>query len=258
MNHIRNHSLSKVNIKGWRWLVFLEKFHQLFSHYEIKSYSLEDRYLNKESNIGSIKKPVKVKLATWGFITNKIRKVRSACLQVGESISILNLVVSPHCNYDLPFFGADFVTLKNGHLIALDLQPALKNDIKHTKKVWDRILPIHQKWQSLLPHGGSIPDDAKPYFSPGFLWSRFPLGSDGDKIISEVLYEAYIEYIKLYLELLDESISEGEERSLELLKGQKNYMQYRAKKDPARGLLRSYFGEEWAESYINQVLFDLQ
>jgi len=43
-----------------------------------------------------------------------------------------------------------------------------------------------------------------------------------------------------------------------VLNGQKKYMRYRAKKDPARGMLRGFFGNEWTESYINNILFDLQ
>ena len=48
------------------------------------------------------------------------------------------------------------------------------------------------------------------------------------------------------------------ERSLKILNGQKEYMRYRAEKDPARGMLRGFFGEIWTESYINNILFDLK
>ena len=47
-------------------------------------------------------------------------------------------------------------------------------------------------------------------------------------------------------------------RSFKLLNGQKKYMRYRAEKDPARGMLRGFFGNEWTEHYINHILFDLQ
>ena len=48
------------------------------------------------------------------------------------------------------------------------------------------------------------------------------------------------------------------ERSSKVLNGQKKYMRYRAEKDPARGMLRGFFGDIWAENYINNILFDLQ
>ena len=48
------------------------------------------------------------------------------------------------------------------------------------------------------------------------------------------------------------------ERSEKVLNGQKKYMRYRAEKDPARGMLRGFFGNAWTEDYINNILFDLQ
>ena len=48
------------------------------------------------------------------------------------------------------------------------------------------------------------------------------------------------------------------ERSSKVLNGQKKYMRYRAEKDPARGMLRGFFGNEWTEYYINNILFNLQ
>ena len=50
----------------------------------------------------------------------------------------------------------------------------------------------------------------------------------------------------------------SKERSLKMLNGQKEYMRYRAEKDPARGMLKGFFGEQWTESYINNILFDLK
>ena len=48
------------------------------------------------------------------------------------------------------------------------------------------------------------------------------------------------------------------ERSSKVLNGQKKYMRYRAEKDPARGMLQGFFGNEWTEHYIKNILFDLQ
>ena len=176
----------------------------------------------------------------------------------GEITSVMNLVITPFNNYDLPFFGADFVTLPNGHLIALDLQPALKDDINHTQNVWDKLKPIHSKWQSKIPSGGVISSETSRYFSPAFLWSRIPLGEDGDQLISEIIKPAFNEYLNCFLDLVRDAKMISKERSLKLLNGQKDYMRYRAKKDPARGMLRGFFGNEWTESYINNILFDLQ
>ncbi|MBW3042816.1 phycoerythrobilin:ferredoxin oxidoreductase [Prochlorococcus marinus] len=258
MQSNRNNSLEPISISNWRWSYFLDETIKGFSIFQPRFYPIENDFLFRKSEIGSSSNPKKVILETWGLKTEKIRKARCACLQAGEITSVMNLVASPLNNYDLPFFGADFVTLPNGHLIALDLQPALKDDAKHTQYVWDKLIPIHAKWQSKLPSGGDIPSEARQYFSPAFLWSRIPLGDEGDKLISQIIKPAFDEYLNCFLDLVRDAKMISKERSFKLLNGQKKYMRYRAEKDPARGMLRGFFGEQWTENYINNILFDLK
>jgi len=254
----RNNSIEPISIINWRWAYFLNQTLEAFSIFEPRPYPIDNDYLCKKSFFGSSSNPKKVILETWGLRTEKIRQARCACLQAGDITSVMNLVISPFNNYDLPFFGADFVTLPNGHLIALDLQPALKDDMIHTQYFLGKLKSIHSNWKSKLPAGGDIPLEARQYFSPDFLWSRLPLGEEGDKLISQVIKPAFDDYLNFFLELVTNAKRMSPERSLKLLNGQKKYMRYRAKKDPARGMLRSFFGDLWTESYINNILFDLQ
>ena len=258
MQSNRNNSLDPISISHWRWACFLDETIKAFSILQPRPYPIKKDFLFRESFFGSSSNPKKVFLETWALKTEKIRQARCACLQAGEITSIMNLVVTPFNNYDLPFFGADFVTLPNGHLIALDLQPALKDDIIHTQNVWGKLKSINTNWQSKLPYGGDIPAEARQYFSPGFLWSRIPLGKEGDTLISQIIKPAFDEYLKFFLDLVCDAKMISQERSLKLLNGQKKYMRYRAKKDPARVMLRGFFGNSWTERYINNILFDLQ
>ena len=258
MQSYRNNSLESISINNWRWSYFLDKTIKNFSTFQPSPYPIDNNFLFKESFFGSSSNPKKVIMETWGLKTEKIRQARCACLQAGEITSVMNLVISPFNKYDLPFFGADFVTLPNGHLIALDLQPALKEDTNHTQQVWDKLNPIHSKWQSKVPSGGDIPPDSRQYFSPAFLWSRIPLGEEGDKLISQIIKPAFDEYLNCFLDLVRDAKIISKERSLQLLNGQKKYMRYRAEKDPARGMLKGFFGHPWTEHYINNILFDLQ
>ena len=258
MQSNRNNSLAPISISNWRWAYFLDETIKKFSIFGPNPYPINNAFLFKESLFGSSSNPKKVILETWGLKTDKIRQARCACLQAGEITSVMNLVISPFNNYDLPFFGADFVTLPNGHLIALDLQPALKDDINHTQHVWNKLKPIHANWQSKLPPGGDIPSEAIQYFSPAFLWSRIPLGEEGDKLISQIIKPAFGEYLNCFFDLVRDAKMISKERSFKMLNGQKEYMRYRAEKDPARGMLRGFFGETWTESYINNILFDLK
>ena len=258
MQIIRNNSQDPISISNWRWSYFLDETIKAFSTFQTRPYQIDNDFLFRESFFGSSSNPKKVILETWGLKTEKIRQARCACLQAGEITSVMNLVISPFNNYDLPFFGADFVTLPNGHLIALDLQPALKDDIVHTQYFLGKLKSIHANWQSKLPSGGDIPLEARQYFSPGFLWSRIPLGAEGDQLISEIIKPAFDDYLDFFLNLVINAKRISTERSLKVLNGQKEYMRYRAEKDPARGMLRGFFGNAWTESYINNILFDLQ
>ena len=258
MQSSRKNSLESISINNWRWSDFLNKTIKKLSIFEPSPYPIEKDFLFKESFFGSSSKPKKVFLETWALKTEKIRQARCACLQAGEITSVMNLVISPFNNYDLPFFGADFVTLPNGHLIALDLQPALKDDKIHTKYFLEKLQSIHSNWQLKLPSGGDIPKEARQYFSPCFLWSRIPVGAEGDKLISDIIKPAFDDYLNFFLDLMANAKSISPARSSMVLNGQKKYMRYRAEKDPARGMLRGFFGNEWTESYINNILFDLQ
>jgi len=258
MQIIRNNSQDPISISNWRWAYFLDETIKAFSTFQTRPYQIDNDFLFRESFFGSSSNPKKVILETWGLKMEKIRQARCACLQAGEITSVMNLVISPSNNYDLTFFGADYVTLPNGHLIALDLQPVLKDDIIYNKYFLGKLKSIHANWQSKLPSGGDIPLEARQYFSPGFLWSRIPLGEEGDKLIIEVIKPAFHDYLNFFLDLVANAKRISQERSEMVLNGQKKYMQYRAKKDPARGMLRGFFGNAWTESYINNILFDLQ
>lgn len=257
MSSNRHSSLEPLTIEGWRWQPFLDHAIAALEGYPLEPYPIAPEFLVQQSSTGSKAKPVAVTTATWACSTPKLRQVRAACVQAGAAASVLNFVVNPHCSYDLPFFGADLVTLPAGHLLALDLQPALKQDAAHTEAVWERLRPLHQRWQTDLPSGGPIPEEAEPYFSPGFLWTRIPLGEEGDALIKSAVMPAFQEYLALYLDLVNQAEKVSESRASELLEGQKRYTAYRAEKDPARGMLSRFHGSDWTEAYIHTVLFDL-
>ena len=257
MSNSRKTSLDDIDMPQWRWLEFLDEAIKALSCFHPKPCSVSADFINKEAFFGSKSNLRKAKTVTWACKTQKIRKARAACIDAGERASVLNFVVTPYHYYDLPFFGADFVTLPSGHLLALDLQPALKDDLIHTQNVWSHLIPIHEKWQALLPSGGSIPQEAKSFFSPGFLWSRIPLGEEGETLIRDVLKPAFKDYFSLYIRLINSASRVSKDRSLEILSGQESYMNYRSEKDPARGMLRNFYGNDWTEKYINSVLFDL-
>ena len=257
MNNIRTNSLDPIEIENWRWKPFLDIAIKKLSSFPLDSYQIPSDFLDRDTLLGSKMNPLLVRTSTWACKTEKIRQARAACVQAKDIASVLNLIISPNVNFDLPFFGVDFVTLPAYHLLALDFQPVLQDDAKHTNNVWSRLMPLHEKWQSQLPSGGEIPSQAKKYFSPALLWTKIPIGVEGEKVISEIIKPAFFEYISLYFDLIVNAMEVSNERSLLLLSGQKDYMKYRADNDPARSMFNKFYGSEWTDQYIHQVLFDL-
>ncbi len=257
MTQQRQNSLDPLKIEKWRWQPFLDHAIDALQPFGLEPYPIAPEFLLQTSETGSKSKPIHVTTATWACSSKKLRQIRAACVEAGSAASVLNFVINPLTTYDLPFFGADLVTLPAGHLLALDLQPALKGDKDHTDKVWSQLMPIFERWQALLPGGGPIPEEAQPYFSPGFLWTRIPLGEEGDALINDVVMPAFKDYLRLYLGLVDSAEVVDPARTEALLTGQRRYTAYRAEKDPARGMLTRFHGSQWTEAYIHGVLFDL-
>ena len=135
MSPSRLSSLEPLTIDHWRWQPFLDHACSALEPLGLQPYPIEPEFLLQTSETGSKSKPIHVTTATWACSSKKLRQIRAACVEAGSAASVLNFVINPLTTYDLPFFGADLVTLPAGHLLALDLQPALKTDRDHTEKV---------------------------------------------------------------------------------------------------------------------------
>ena len=100
-----------------------------------------------------------------------------------------------------------------------------------------------------------MPEDIARFFSPGLIWSKLPKEKHSDYLIENQLYQSFKDYLKLYLKTLFESEEVSHGLQQDLINGQKNYLNYRMDKDPARPMLYGLFGKEFTESLINKVLF---
>lgn len=221
---------------------------------DLAPYPIPAGFESKECITGKGKKEQLVVTTSHAFKSSKLRQIRAAHVQGGDALQVLNFVIFPQINYDLPFFGADLVTLPGGHLIALDMQPLFHNPA-YQKQYSDPILPIFNKYQKDLPWGGDFPEEAKQFFSPAFLWTR-PKETEA---VQTTVFAAFQDYLQAYLDLVDraEPVTDSQ-RLAEILQAQRNYINYRAAKDPARGMFLRFYGEEWTEEYIHGFLFDLE
>ncbi len=227
----------------------------LQDHLDLQPYPIPEGFESKSASTGKGKRQTEVLTTSYGYQSPKLRQIRAAHVQGGDALQVLNFVIFPHLNYDLPFFGADLVTLPGGHLIALDMQPLFRDDPNYQAKYTQPILPIFENYQTHLPWGGDFPEEAQPFFSPAFLWTR----PQKDEVVETHVFSAFQDYLKAYLSFVEQAEPVTTPASLqEIEQAQRRYLNYRAEKDPARGMFTRFYGPEWTEEYIHGFLFDLE
>jgi phycoerythrobilin:ferredoxin oxidoreductase len=220
---------------------------------DLAPYPIPEGFESKEAMMGKGKKQETVLTTSHGFKSAKLRQIRAAHVQGGSSLQVLNFVIFPELNYDLPFFGADLVTLPGGHLIAIDMQPLFRDDPAYQEKYTKPVLPIFEQYRADLEWGGDFPEEARQFFSPAFLWTR----PQANEVVTTTVFEAFKDYLNAYLNLVEsaQTITDGQQLQ-HILEAQKRYLNYRAEKDPARGMFTRLYGSEWTEEYIHGFLFD--
>ncbi|BAZ37772.1 ferredoxin-dependent bilin reductase [Calothrix sp. NIES-4101] len=227
----------------------------LNSRLDIQPYPIPEGFEHKSAIVGKGKNQEEIITTSYAFQSPKLQQIRAAHVQGGKSLQVLNFVIFPHLNYDLPFFGADLVTLPGGHLIALDMQPLFAGDREYQTKYTEPILPIFHKYQQHLPWGGDFPEEARQFFSPAFLWTR----SQDQALVETQVFAAFIDYLEAYIDfVIAADVITNPQMLANIEQRQLQYLHYRAEKDPARGMFQRFYGKEWTEEYIHGFLFDLE
>ena len=239
----------------WRWHNFLKYLINNLIKYNCLEKTIPSEYSYKESTYGSKKSKKNVNLSTWGVTHKKrIKFSRAVCIN-SPNYSVLNFLIIPNTIYNFPFFGVDFVSLPNSHLLVLDFQPSLKIQKQYDHKLSEKLIKLKSRCHSSLPLAENMSPDVAKFFSPGVIWSKLPKEERSDFLIANQLYTSFKEYLNLYLEILFEREEVNMDLQEELINGQNNYLQYRRDNDPARPMLTSLFGKEFTESLIKEVLF---
>ncbi|MEO0540106.1 MAG: phycoerythrobilin:ferredoxin oxidoreductase [Cyanobacteria bacterium P01_A01_bin.105] len=222
---------------------------------DLSPYPIPAGFETRSATTGKGKREVTVTTDSHGFQSPKLRQIRAAHVQGGDTLQVLNFVIFPRLEYDLPFFGGDLVTLPGGHLIAIDMQPLFRDEPDYQARYTAPILPMFEQYQAHLPWGGDFPEEAQPFFSPAFLWTR---PSETEAVQTHV-FNAFMDYLEAYISFVEQAEPVTDpQRLADIEAAQLRYIRYRAEKDPARGMLTRYYGAEWTEEYIHGFLFDLE
>ncbi len=240
----------------WRWSKFQKYIIYKLDQYDFQKYKIPSEYSYRESNYGSGKKNKKAILCTWGGKNNRINFCRSVCI-TSPSYCVLNFLIIPKSQYNVPFLGIDFVSLPNYHLIVLDFQPSLNISKQFDKDLLKSLLTIKDKFHQKVPMAAKMSDQIVQFFSPAVIWSKLPKEEISENLINNNLYPTFQKYLDLYLNILFKAEEVDLKVQKELINGQIQYLEYRKSKDPARPMLKVLFGETFTESLINNLLFKI-
>lgn len=187
------------------------------------------------------------------FIRNELRssrglrKLHLETARLGAGLQILHCVFFPDPRYNLPVFGADIVAGRGVVSAAIvDLSPV---DGSLPEPVLRRLEALPQRRFSQereLPEWGTI-------FSP---YVRFVRPADAAE------EQQFIELVADFLTVLAQASAEVEAQPIDhpdtvrRHQGQLSYCQQQKRNDKTRRVLEKAFNPEWADRYIEELLFD--
>ena len=177
------------------------------------------------------------------FSCTGLRKVHLEVASLGK-LDILHCIWYPDPEFNLPIFGADIVANNNICSAAItDISPV--DGIGHS--IYEEVADISRYYgfrhNRDLPQWGEI-------FSPYCKFAR--LEDDEDR---ENFCHVVNEYLDTFVSAVWRSTI-NYNRADERYDAQINYCKKQKLNDKTRRILVNYFGDKWADNYINQVLFD--
>ena len=176
-----------------------------------------------------------------------LRKIHLEIAQLGTGLQILHCVFFPDPRYDLPIFGADVVVSFAGVSAAIvDLSPVGESLPLTFLEPLKNLAFIRFDQERPLPGWGCVFSKYVKFIRPV------------DR--SEEL--AFLEVVDDYLQILISNIilakpeSKKNITTIKRKQAQIDYCYYQKLNEKTRGALVRAFDEEWADRYINEILFD--
>ncbi len=181
------------------------------------------------------------------YQTPQFRKIHLELAKVGPMLDILHCVMFPRPNYALPMFGTDIVAGKGKVSAAIaDLSPLNPSrTLSENYRTQLQPLPLDQ-----FSCPRQIPDW-------GDIFSEFCLFVRPDSIEEESRFLDIVEsYMEIHCKLAVASVPVSAAEEEEVLVAQMYYCTQQQQNDKTRRILEKAFGQDWAEHYMTEVLFD--
>ena len=174
-----------------------------------------------------------------------LRKIHLETAKLG-SLDILHSVYWPDPKYNLPIFGCDLVSTPTVTTAAIvDVSP-----ISGTNRIHDRISEVSNNFNSFtenreLPKWATV-------FSPHCKFMRL-----SKEIEKAWFYQVVMEYLIIVCDEVRNAQPASPLATAQRMADQIRYSNQQKKNDKTRRILEKCFNEEWADNYINKILFDV-
>jgi phycocyanobilin:ferredoxin oxidoreductase len=180
------------------------------------------------------------------YQTPQFRKLHLELARIGSGLDILHCVMFPRPDYALPMFGTDLVGGRGQISMAIaDLSPTSSDRTLPDRYQVDLAalsLPQFTQFRT-LPEWGDI-------FSQFCVVIRPNSTEEGEQFLSVVE-----KFLQIHCQQAIATVPTPD-RQAEILAGQQYYCTQQQQNDKTRRVLEKAFGSEWADRYMNTVLFD--
>ena len=201
-----------------------------------------------------------------------VERVRITAVSGGGLANCLNIVATPR-KPGKPSFGADVLNFGSGKsiLVAFDFHPNATSwdgdDTKNStaKRIAREIKRKYGETLNATTPSEKFYEDTSGYFSEEMFFAR-PNNTDkkGGEETFELVLECFKEYLNGYVEVLKDGEDDEEQGNEENAEAKEAFRRRLAKhdkwqmeRDPAIKMFSSWYGEEWANDYANEILFPL-
>jgi phycocyanobilin:ferredoxin oxidoreductase len=209
-------------------------------HFEMKEIEIPEEFGRIEKSSGDEEE---VYIENYVWETEKFRKIHLEVAQMKSGLDILHTNMYPRYEYDLPIFGADIVASSKSVGAAIVDISSIKEDrsLPESYKILDIVSDREFEKDKKMPEWGDVFSEYCVFVSP-----------------TEEEYNKFVNIAFTYLNYhcAISNITKPVGNVQENYEGHKHYCEKQRKNNKTRGVLKSIFGDEFADKYISEMLFD--
>jgi 15,16-dihydrobiliverdin:ferredoxin oxidoreductase len=235
----------------WEWQMNFMKEH-LTNLRAVPTISSSGRDMSYVENT-----PDKMRMHTIQFQSDEYQLIRMTLLDAGNKTQVFTSLWYPDAKYNLPVLGVDFLLFNNvKHVCISDFQPIQDTEAEHDQLYEHLMAPIRAQFPTLQGKMTKRFYDENQHFSSQMLLARHDEPEQVQQMMQHELPQAFQSFLRTHVNLV-KSTTPQPDRVPEIRQRHRLYDQYSSERDPAHGLLTRFFGKEFADEYVYDILFPL-